>query len=170
MHELAFENPTPEEIVADQMWMWQNMHLFAPLVREGFAQKGRGAVTANLAELVLRLHSAEGHSFNYHAAHGAWLETANAFMPESERVRLTAWFQEYNPDFELLILLYKFERVLPYRLPFPPAEDLDDEMRGAYVQAEAEERRQRLACSDFWARDFRLASPYLFLWKERMEK
>ena len=170
MYELDFENIPPEEIAADQAWMRQNMHLFAPLAREGFAQKGRGAITANVAELMLRLHSAEGHAFNYHAAPGAWLETANAFMPASERVRLTAWLQEYIPDSELLILLYKFERVLPYRLSFPLPEDLDDEMRGAYVQAEAEERQQRLACSDFWARDFRLASPYLFFWKEQMEK
>lgn len=169
MREVEFEIPTAKERTADQAWIRQNMQLFAPLARDGYAGKGRGALAVNIAELVLRLHFEEGHPFNYHPSHGEWLETANAYMPESERLDLLEWFDHYNPDTELLILLYKFERVSAHRLPLPSSEDLEDEIRGAYVLAESEERQNRLACSDFWARDFRLAAPYLPFWKDRTD-
>lgn len=154
---------------ADAEWMTENLYRFAPLARDGFQVKGRGAIVANLAELVLRLHYEEGHPFNYQPAYDAWLETAKEFMEPSERVSLAAWFEGYNPDTEILILLYKFERVSPYRVALPSPEDLDDEIRGAYVYAEQDERQRRLTCSDFWARDFRLASPYLPFWKDRLD-
>lgn len=168
MQEFEFEGPATEEVAADQVWINRNMYLFAPLAREGFEKIGRGVIVVNLAELVLRLHSAEGHPFNYHTSDGEWLETAKEFMPESERLLVTTWLRAYNPDAELLILLYKFERVSLYRLAPPSPENLDDEIRGAYVLAEHEERQKRLMCSDFWGRDFRLASPYLPYWKDRV--
>lgn len=169
MNNLELEIPPAKEREPDLTWIHQNIHLFAPLAREGFKKKGRGAIVANLRELVLRLHYEEGHPFNYQPAHGEWLETAKEFMPESERLALTTWFHEYNPSTELLIVLYKYERVCPYRLALPSPEDLDDEIRGAYVYAEHEERQKRLACSDFWARDFRLASPYRPFWNSRVD-
>lgn len=156
-----------EEKSYDRKWIVQNLHLFVPLAREGFQQLGRGAILVNLAELILRKHYEEGHPFSYHAAAEDWL-SSDEFSEESTRVSLGKALETYAPDTEFVLVLVKAHRAAIHRFPLPPEDEADFEIRGAYVNAEAEERHNRLTCTDFWAREFRLTSPYTLEWLYRV--
>lgn len=148
----------------DARWIGENLYLFDPLAREGFAALGRGTIVANVGELIRRIHYEEGHPFNYRTAErGDWLESVELYDP-SQRVSVSDLLKTYAPQNEMVVVLAKDFRVSAYRVPLLAEEDRDQEIRGAYVNAEAEERRNRLASSDPWGRGFRLAKPYALLW------
>jgi hypothetical protein len=156
-----------EEKSYDRKWIVNNLHLFVPLAQEGFQRMGRGAILANLAELILRKHYEEGHPFNYHAASEDWLD-ADEFAEENTRLSLHRLLDTYTPESEFVLVLVKAHRAAIHRFPLPPEGETDFEIRGAYVNAEAEERHNRLTCTDFWAREYRLTSPYTLEWLYRV--
>lgn len=154
------------ETAYDQQWIAQNGGLFAPLAREGFETLHRGAIVANVGALVLRKFGAEGHPFNYRAASDWDWQDTEEIRELSLRVSLHDLLRVYNPAEEFIAVLVKDFRADVYRVPLPAPEDLDPEIRGAYVEAEAEERRARLSCTDKSGLDFRLAGRYEKLWAE----
>jgi len=163
------ESDTSDERASDLAWIDLNLYLFAPLARDGFDVKGRGAIHVNLNELLLRKNYEEGHPFHYHSQTHDFGERENAISEARQRIRLDNLMQHYDPTAEFLIVLHKYEHVSMHPIPFPNPEEMATEIRGAYVDAEAEERRARLTCTDFWARDFHLASPYPEIWRYHVE-
>lgn len=156
-----------EDQAYDRKWIADNVHLFAPLAHEASQSIGRGAVLVNLAELILRRHYEEGHPFSYHAPSESWLE-ADELADGDTRKRVTNLLAEYSPDKEFVLVLVKYNRCSIHRVSLPTTEEMDHEIRGAYVEAEAEERIGRLTCTDFWARRFRLTSPHTAEWLYRV--
>jgi len=156
-----------EEKSYDRKWIVNNLHLFVPLAQEGFQKLGRGAILVNLAELILRKHYEEGHPFNFHAASEDWLES-DEFAQENTRVSLRKMLDTYTPETEFVLVLVKTQRITISRFPLPPLDEADFEIRGAYVNAESEERQKRLTCTDFWAREFHLTSPHTLEWLYRV--
>lgn len=156
-----------EERRYDRKWIVNNLPLFVPLAREGFEQVGRGAILVNLAELILRKNYEEGHPFNYHAASEDWLELDD-FAEVDTRMSLRKTMETYRPETEFVLVLVKTDRAAIHRFPLPPEDESDFEIRGAYVNAEAEERQRRLTCTDFWARQCRLTSPHTAEWLYRV--
>ncbi len=148
----------------DARWIGENLYLFDPLAREGFATLGRGAIVANVGELIRRIHYEEGHPFNYRTAErGGWLESIELEdMSQAESV--PDLLKIYDPQNEMVVVLAKDFRGSAYRVPLLAEDEIDREIRGAYVNAEADERRNRLTSSDPWGRGFRLASTYTLLW------
>lgn len=160
-----------EAKLEDQMyarkWIRDNLHLFAPLAREGYQLVGRGAVLVNVMELILRRNSEEGHPFNYHTLHESWLDS-DALSHHSLRTNIRNCLDHYAPDREFVLVLVKGERSSVQRVPLPQEENLDDETRDANVNAEREERHNRLTCLDFWARAYRLTTPFTAEWLYRV--
>lgn len=161
-----FDESVLEERHYDHKWVVDNLHLFVPLVRDGLAFVGRGAILVNVAELILRKHSEEGHPFNYHGADSAW--TTSEDFSDEEKMSLHTHLDTYAPDQEFILVLVKSDRATIHRVPLPAEDEMDFEIRGAYVNAEAEERQKRLTCTDFWAREFRLTSTYTLEWLYRV--
>lgn len=159
--------PDFEDQAYDHKWIADNVDLFAPLAEEGFQSIGRGAILVNLAELILRRYNGEGHPFSYHAPSESWLE-ADELADGDTRKRVTNLLAEYSPDKEFVLVLVKYNRCSIHRVSLPTAEERDTEIRGAYLDAEADERRGRLTCTDFWAREFRLTTPHTAEWLYRV--
>jgi hypothetical protein len=155
----------------DRYWIAENLHWFAPLAREGFAMSGRGAILVNLAELILRRNYEEGHPFNYHPTVERWLETddfEDGTVEAFTRQKIRQGLEEYDPAQEFLLVLVRSPVPTFHRLKFPNPEEEDLEIRGRYLDAEEEHRFNRLCCSDFWARSFRLTSPHTGEWLYRV--
>lgn len=151
----------------DARWIGENIYLFDPLARQGFAALGRGAIVANVGELIRRIHYEEGHPFNYRTAErGDWLESVE-LNDMSQVGSVPDLLKTYDPQNEMVVVLAKDFRGSAYRVRLLAEDEIDQEVRGAYVNAEADERRNRLTSSDPWGRDFRLASPYALLWDLR---
>lgn len=148
-------------------WIQANTYLFDPLARAGFESVGRGAVLVNIMELILRRHSEEGHPFNYHASNEAWLE-ADEFSEPELQAQVRQSITEYVPEQEFVLVLLKDERSSVHHVPLLKEEERDQEIRGAYVYAEKEERHNRLTCTDFWARPYRLTTPFTAEWLYRV--
>ena len=155
------------EAAYDAQWIGENMHLFDPLAREGFAFCGRGAIVANTGVFVRRIYAAEGHPFNYRSAAQLeeWSET-DEFTQMSQPESVPEMLNAYDPLREMVVVLLKDWRGSAYAIPLLAEQDRDTEIRGAYVYAEAEERIRRLQSPDPWAHAFRLASPHRALWPE----
>lgn len=151
----------------DHSWIAENLHSFAPLARDGFQYEGRGAVLVNLAELILRKHSEEGHPFNYHPQSEGWINDME-FESETTRTRLSGWLDQYSPEAEFVLVLVKHNRFALHRISLPLEHEMDAEIRGAYVEAEMDERYARLAVTDFWARQYHLTSPHTGEWLYRV--
>ncbi len=147
------------------------MYLFDPLARDGFASLGRGAIVVNLAELIFRKNYEEGHPFNYRSlSHLAdWFDTEE-FTQTSQPVRVQEMLFEYDPSMEMVVVLVKDLRGSAYRMLLPSEEERDQEIRGAYVEAEAVERHNRLNGPDPWGRDFRLATCHVGMWPVTRER
>lgn len=148
-------------------WIQDNLHLFAPLARDGFQLKGRGAILVNVMELILRRHYEEGHPFNYHPPTDEWLES-DEISSLSLRTTARHFLASYVPEREFVLLFVNGDRSVVQRVPFPHEEEIDTEIRGAYVNAEKQERHNRLTCTDFWARAYRLTSPFTAEWLYRV--
>lgn len=160
-------NEAAEDTAYDRRWIADNLHLFAPLVRDGLSLQGRGAVLVNIAELILRKNYEEGHPFNYHPPSESWLEADELAEGDTKR-RVQNLLEQYAPETEFVVLLVKENRCGIHKVSLPTEEEMDREIRGAYVNAEAEERHRRLTSTDFWARECRLASPHTAEWLYRV--
>jgi hypothetical protein len=163
----SFDEGDLEDRAYDHKWIAENLDRFALLARDGFQHLGRGAVLVNVMELILRKHSEEGHPFNYHAPSPEWFD-AEEITPETVRLPLLPLLLKYAPEKEFVLMLAKHNRSSLHRVPLPAPDEVDLEIRGAYVDAEAEERQARLACSDFWARQYHLTSPHTAEWLYRV--
>jgi hypothetical protein len=163
----SFDDGDPEDRAYDHTWIAENRDRFALLARDGFQLFGRGAVLVNLSELILRKHSEEGHPFNYHAPSPEWYD-AEEITPESVRLPLLPLLLQYSPKKEFVLLLVKYNRSSLHRVPLPTQDEMNLEIRGAYIDAEAEERQARLTCTDFWARQYHLTSPHTAEWLYRV--
>lgn len=71
---------------------------------------------------------------------------------------------EYDYATEFVLVLVKYDRVTIHRLPLRTPDEIDREIRKPDMKANVAERQRRLACTDFWGRDFRLAAPHTFEW------
>lgn len=165
------EREDNEAVLEDQAytrtWIRDNTYLFDPLAREGYESMGRGAVLVNIMELILRRHSEEGHPFNYHPSDETWLGADELSEPRLQ-THLRTSITEYAPEQEFVLVLMKDERSSVHRVPLLKEAERDNEIRGAYVNAEQEERHQRLTCTDFWARPYRLTTPFTAEWLYRV--
>lgn len=157
-----------EDQTYDHSWIAPQRDQFSLLARDGFQLVGRGAVMVNLQELILRKFAAEGHPFNYHGVSPELLESRE-FDNETARTHLLPLVEQYNPEREFVLVLVKHQRCSIHRLALPtPEEEAQLEIRGAYLDAESEERQARLTCSDFWARQYYLAEPHTAEWRYRV--
>lgn len=159
------------EVAYDLRWVGENMYLFDPLARDGFATLGRGAIIVNPAELIRKKNYEEGHPFNYRSVTqlAEWSNT-DEFTQMSQRMRVQEMLAEYDPSQEMVVVLVKDWRGSAYHLPLLREEERDLEIRGAYVEAEAEERHKRLTSPDPWAHNFRLAAPHVGMWPEMRKR
>lgn len=151
----------------DAEWIKDNICLFDPLAREGFSTCGRGAIVVNVTELIQRKYSDEGHPFNYRSAENTdWLEPGEFWVVEGTHPdEVRGMMQTYDPANHFIVVLEKFVARSAYQVPLLGEDEIDQEVRGAYVDAEADERQNRLTAPDPWGRDFRLATTYAPLWR-----
>lgn len=164
----SFDDGDLEDRSYDRSWIAPQRDLFSLLARDGFQQIGRGAVMVNLGELILRKFAEEGHPFNYHDVSSELLEYRE-FDNETARSHLLRLVEEYNPESEFVLMLVKHQRCSIHRLALLTSEEEDQlEVRGAYLEAEAEERQARLTCTDFWARQYHLTTPHTAEWLYRV--
>lgn len=164
----SFDDGDLEDRAYDRTWIALQIDRFSLLARDGFALLGRGAVMVNLGELILRKFAAEGHPFNYHPIAPELLEYRE-FDNETARAHLLRLVEGYDPEREFVLVLVKHQRCSIHRVALlTPAEEAQLELRGTYLDAEAEERQARLTCSDFWARQYHLAEPHNAEWVYRV--
>lgn len=155
-----------KEQLYDGEWIQENRYLFDPLARQGFATRGRGAIVVNVAELIQRKYADEGHAFNYFRIVDLdWREPGEFWMTEgSQPEKVHKMIETYDPMKQFIVVLDKFIARSAYPVGLLSENDIDTEIRGAYLGAEAEEIQCRLVSPGQWGRDFRLATPYLALW------
>lgn len=164
----SFDDGDLEDRAYDHSWIAPQRDRFSLLARDGFQRVGRGAVMVNLQELILRTFAEEGHPFNYHDVSPALLESRE-FDNETAHRHLLRLVEQYNPEREFVLVLVKHQRCTIHRLTLlTPDEEAQLEIRGAYLDAEAEERQARLTCSDFWARPYHLTTPHTAEWSYRV--
>lgn len=155
------------EKAQDLAWVAWNRFLFDPLAREGYVRQGRGAIVVNLCQWVTRAGGEVGHPFNYYAAQdSSWTDPAQLWsLQRTGRIQML--LRDYHPKTEWVLGLLKPTHAVSYRLPLPAPHERDREIRGTCLNAEMEERRQRLRTDDPTRPEFTLTTPYTPEWYRR---
>ena len=94
-----------QERRADMGWIGENLHVFWPVVRQAFAESGRGVIVVDTTQQPM---PGAGHPFGY---------LSQEQMEEQDDKDTKRLIREYNPKKEFVVMLLKTDdRTSTYRV------------------------------------------------------